>query len=75
MKATEAIREIMRIREVKPSMLATTLNLKKSNVLSERLGQKNMSVIKMNEMLDVLDYKMVVVPRDWEIPENGFEID
>ncbi len=74
MKATEAIREIMRIREVKPSMLATTLNIK-SNVLSERLGQKNMSIIKMNEMLDVLDYKMVVVPRDWEIPENGFEID
>lgn len=75
MKATEAIREIMRIREVKLSMLATALNIQKSNVLSERLGQKNISIVKMNEMLDVLDYKMVVVPRDWEIPENGFEID
>lgn len=74
MKATDVIREIMTIRDVKPSMLASMLNIK-NNVLSERFGQKNISIIKLNEMLDVLDYKIIAVPKDCAVPENGFEID
>ncbi len=74
MKATEVIREIMTIRDVKPSMLASMLNIK-NNVLSERFGQKNISISKLNEMLGVLDYKLIVVPKDCAVPENGFEID
>lgn len=74
MKATEVIREIMTIRDVKPSMLASMLNIK-NNVLSERFGQKNISISKLNEMLDVLDYKIMVVPKDCAIPENGFEVE
>ena len=74
MKANEIIREVMKQREVKPSVLASRLNIK-NNVLSERLSQKNISIDKMNEMLRVLDCKLVVVPCDSRVPENGFEVD
>ncbi|MCD7957885.1 MAG: hypothetical protein LUG93_19465 [Lachnospiraceae bacterium] len=74
MKANEIIREIMKIKEVKPSVLASRLNIK-NNVLSERLGQKNISTEKLNEMVRVLDYKIVIVPRESRIPEGGFEVD
>lgn len=39
MKATEALREVMRIKEIKPSILCDRLGIK-SNVLSERFKQK-----------------------------------
>lgn len=74
MKATDIIREVMNLRDVKPSVLASMLNIK-NNVLSERLGQKNISIAKLNEMLAILDYKIMVVPKDCAIPENGFEVD
>ena len=74
MKATDILREIMSKQGVKPSVLASKLNIK-SNVLSERLGQKNISITKLNEMLDVLDHKMIVVPDEYAVPEDGFEID
>jgi len=74
MKANEIIRKVMELKEVKPSMLASRLNIK-NNVLSERLGQKNISIDKMNEMLRVLDYKIVVIPRKARVPEEGFEIE
>lgn len=73
MKANEIIREVMKLKEVKPSVLASRLNIK-NNVLSERLSQKNISIDKMNEMLRVLDYKIVVIPRESRVPEDGFEV-
>lgn len=74
MIATEALKEIMKIREVKPSMLCDRLGIK-SNVLSERFKQQNISVAKLNEMLKAMDYKIVAVPRDARTPENGFELE
>ena len=74
MKATEVIREVMKEKEVKPSTLAARLNIK-NNVLSERLGQKNISMEKLNEMLRMLDYKVVIVPREARIPDGGYEVE
>ena len=74
MKATEIVREAMKQKEVKPSTLAARLNIK-NNVLSERLGQKNISIEKLNEMLRMLDYKIVIVPRENRVPDSGFEVD
>lgn len=71
MKANEITREVMKIREVKPSVLASLLNIK-NNVLSERLGQKNISTDKLNEMLTVMGYKIMVVPQEMEVPDNSF---
>lgn len=74
MKVTDIIRELMQVRDVKPSVLAARLGIK-NNVLSERLTQKNMSINKLNEMLRVLDYKVVILPRDKRVPEDGYEVE
>lgn len=74
MKATQALKKVMEIREVKPAVLCDRLNIK-SNVLSERFKQENISVAKLNEMLKVMDYKIVVVPRDVRVPEGGIDIE
>ena len=41
--------------------------------LNERLRHKNMSVNKLDEMLRVMGYKIMVVPRDTKV-ENGFDV-
>ena len=74
MIATEALRTIMKSKDVRHTTLASRLNIK-SNVLSERFAQKNVSVAKLNEMLRVLDYKIVLVPRETRLPEGGFEVE
>ena len=74
MIAMEAVKEVMKLKEVRPAMLCDRLGIK-SNVLSERFKQKNVSVSKLNEMLRLMDYKVVVVPRETRIPEGGFEVE
>ena len=74
MIAMKAVKEIMKRKEMRPSTLYESLGIK-SNVLSERFKQKNVSVTKLNEMLRLMDYKIVVVPRDRRVPEGGFEIE
>lgn len=74
MLAMEALKEIMKLREVRPAMLCDRLGIK-SNVLSERFKQKNVSVTKLDEMLRLMDYKIVLVPREARTPEGGFEVE
>ena len=74
MIAMEAVREIMKLKDVRPAVLCDRLKIK-SNVLSERFKQKNVSVEKLNDMLRAMDYKVVVVPRDARVPEGGYEIE
>lgn len=74
MTAMEAVKEVMKIRDVRPAVLADRLGIK-SNVLSERFKQKNVSVSKLNEMLRLMDYKVVIVPRGTRLPDDGFEVE
>ena len=74
MIAMEAVKEVMKLKEVRPAVLCDRLGIK-SNVLSERFKQKNVSVSKLNEMLRLMDYKVVLVPRETRIPEGGFEVE
>ena len=74
MLAIEAVKEIMKRKEVRPSTLYEALGIK-SNVLSERFKQKNVSITKLDEMVRIMDYKVVLVPRDARVPEGGFEIE
>ena len=74
MIAMEAVKEIMKLKDIRHAVLCDKLNIK-SNVLSERFKQKNVSVEKLNDMLRVMDYKIVAVPRDTRIPEGGFKIE
>ena len=73
MKASEAIREVMSLQGVGTNKMADRLN-KPPRLVSDRLRQDNISVAKMDEMLRVLDYKIVIVPREARALEGGFEI-
>ena len=74
MIAMEAVKEIMKLKDIRPAVLCDRLKIK-SNVLSERFKQKNVSVEKLNDMLRAMDYKVVVIPREARIPEGGYEIE
>ena len=63
MKATEIVRIVMKSKSVKVAALSDMLKIK-SNVLSERLSQDNISITKLDEMLRLMDYKILIVPRD-----------
>lgn len=69
----EALKEVMKIREIRPAVPCDRPGIK-SNVLSERFRQKNVSVTRLNEMLRLMDCKIVVVPRDSRVPEGGLSM-
>jgi hypothetical protein len=71
MKATEIVRTIMKSKEVRVAALADKLKIK-SNVLCERLSQDNISVLKLDEMLRLMDYKIMIVPRDTTEKEGWY---
>lgn len=76
MKAMDAVRKVMEEQEVSPSALRDRLGIpkEKMSALSQRFTQKNVSVDKLNEMLKVMDYKIIIVPRGTRLPANGIEI-
>lgn len=74
MKATTAVREVMTIRNEKVASLADKLKVK-SNVLSERLSQGNISIVKLDEMLRLMDYKIVIVPRETREQEGWYRVE
>ncbi len=74
MNVIAAIREIMKIQSVGVNKLADRLGIKQ-NVLSMRLKQENISINKLTGILRMLDYKIVLLPREARIPEGGFEIE
>ena len=72
MTASEAIKEILKLRELNQAKLSDMLDIP-LKTLNERLRHKNMSVNKLDEMLRVMGYKIMVVPRDTKV-ENGFDV-
>ena len=74
MKANEAVREIMNTQSVGLSTLASRLD-KTPRLVSDRLSQENISIEKLNEMLRVLDYKIVVVPRNRTSKNDEYEVE
>lgn len=74
MKVQEAIRKVMDVTGTKVSDIAFRTN-RKNNVISERLSQENISIKLLNEMLRVMNYKIVVMPRGARIPEGGYEVE
>ena len=74
MKVMEIVKEVMRIKDVRPAVLCDRLKIK-ANVLSERFTQKNISIVKLDEMLRAMDYKIIIAPRETKIQENCFEVE
>lgn len=74
MIATEAVREVMKQKGVRPVDLRKRIGLE-SNTMNERLNQKNISVSKLNEMLRVMDYKIVIMPSEARISADAYEVE
>lgn len=74
MKTGDAVREVMKLKEVGVNQLADKMG-KSPRLVSERLGQENISVKKLNEMLRLMDYKILIVPRDTQTPIDSFKIE
>ena len=74
MKAGDAIKKVMEEQGARVSQIAYMTG-KKSNVISERLSQENISVGKMLEMLRVLNYKTVIMPRDAKTQDGWYEVE
>ena len=74
MKTGDAVREVMKIKEVGVNQMADRLG-KSPLLVSERLSQQNISITKLNEMLKVMDYKILIVPRSTRVPSDGFEVE
>ncbi len=87
MKVKEAIKEIMNKKGMTISAMARAIsdtrgvdeNGEKINVLprlvTDRLAQKNISIANLSEMLKILDYKIVIVPRGRSEKEGEYEIE
>ena len=77
MTSKEIVNNLMRVQGVSNAEMAAKLTLTQA-ALWDRLNPKktnNMTVKKFNEMLKMLDYKIVAVPRKTRLPEGGFEVD
>ena len=72
MTASEAIKEILKLKELNQAKLSEMLDIP-LKTLNERLRHKNISVNKLDETLRVMGYKIMVVPRETKV-ENGFDI-
>ena len=74
MKAGEAVRAIMEEKGVGTSTLADRIG-KAPRLVCDRLRQDNISVDKLRELLRVMDYKIVIMPRSTALKGNEYEIE
>lgn len=77
MTSKEIVNNLMRAQGVSNAEMAAKLNLTQA-ALWDRLNPKktnNMTIKKFNEMLKMLDYKIVAVPRKIRLSKGGFEVE
>lgn len=63
MKINEAIRTLMKDLGVRQIDMAVAIGKSKATDIGARLSIKNLSFDKAKEMLDVLDYEIVIRPK------------
>lgn len=74
MKTGEAIKSIMKMRGIGVSALARILGCSQP-AMSGRLKQDNISIAMANDMLKVLDYKVVLIPASTKPKEGWYEVE
>jgi len=77
MKARDIVKEIMEIKSVTNATMADRLSITPA-ALWDRINTKktkDIPVSTLNEMLKVLDYKILIVPREVRTPNGGYVIE
>lgn len=62
-KTGEAIKNIMEKKNIGTNTLAVAIG-KPVSTICDRIYQQNISVEKLNEILAILDYKLMIVPKE-----------
>jgi len=74
MKANQAVREIMKAKDIGTNALAKLLG-KAPRLVSDRLSQETITTAKLAEMLNKLDYQIVLVPKGSDLPSGSLQIE
>lgn len=76
MKSYEIVKELVKQSEASIAGLAEALGKSRQTVWNtlNGAGRKTVSVDSLTKMLDVLGYKLVVVPKTTSV-KNGYEVD
>ena len=77
MTSKELIKTLMTEHDITNAGMAKALGITQA-AFWDRLNPKksdNTTVTKLNDMLLIMGYKIVVVPEDFPIPKNGYEVD
>lgn len=76
MKAMDAVKKVMELKNVRMADLTDMLGEPpRSAKIAMRFYQDNVSVAKLDEMLRVMGYKIVIMPRDVSVPKDSFRIE
>lgn len=82
MNGREIIKDIMKKKEITNATLADTLKITQAALWDridttprgEKKPRKDIPVSLLSEMVRVMGYKVMVVPRNTRLPENGYLI-
>ena len=73
---TEAITKIFQRKNLTKVEVAKKLHLNSSNSINARMKNKKIRICKLVELLDALDYEMIVQPKSTEEPpEDTYVMD
>lgn len=76
MTSKELIKTLMTEHDITNAEMAKTLGITQA-AFWDRLNPKksdNTTVTKLNDMLAIMGYKIVVVPNETPVPEDGYEV-
>lgn len=74
MKATEIVKEIMEQQGIGQTALGKRIGVR-NDAIYQRLKQDNISVDRLVQMLNAMDYKLVIVPSNKQVREGEYEVD
>jgi hypothetical protein len=74
METLEAVRAIMKLRGVNITTLGRRIGVTQG-VISQRMRQKAITTVKLNEMLRGLDYRIVLMPYNTRVKDGWYEIE
>lgn len=84
MKVSEIIRAIMKEKKMSMAALGRAVGIeigesdpknKATDVISKRLKQKNMSIDMVADMVDKMDYQVVIVPKGVTVKSDWYKVD
>lgn len=78
MEAREILKDIMNEHEIPNAELARRLDITPATIwdrLNNKKGRKDIPVSLLRAMLSAMGYKIIIVPEEMDVPEDGYTVD